>query len=202
MRSLAQSPVLATDTRLLAIARWRPVAPSETSGAHASLRPATDPVNAGVTVRIEWAGLCRGCRAPIWSSVSPGPSVPRLCPTCRPAARAGGRPVGAPIFRPWLVARIPPPPVPGPRGREKDTDPRKTSSPATVESSTSKTVFRFTTPPAVASGRAFHPGRPRLDLAERRRRDRARLRTWRATRAGAGRPLPGGAARPGALGRP
>jgi hypothetical protein len=112
----AADPVMAPvqAEALLPVASWRTVAPSATTATSPPpLLPAFDPVNAGVTVRVEWAGLCRACRAPIWASATPGKTVPRLCPGCRETERAAGRDVGAPIFRPWMVWRNRPPEVPG-----------------------------------------------------------------------------------------
>jgi hypothetical protein len=118
MRTVAHpAPALsiaALDGGMLEVECWRIVAASETTGATPKgadpLRPARDPVNAGRTVRVEWAGRCEGCHAPMWAAVMPARAdltrERRRCPGCS----------GAPVFRFWHVLRQRPPSVPGIRG--------------------------------------------------------------------------------------
>jgi hypothetical protein len=107
-RGSVRTPTPARDGSMLEIESGRTVAPSETTGATlpsgaAPLTPARDPVNAGRTVRVEWAGRCHGCQAPIWAATWPGTrhQAPRRCPGCG----------GAPVFRVWQVPQGPESPL-------------------------------------------------------------------------------------------
>jgi hypothetical protein len=89
----------------LDVERWQTLAPSETT-VGSPLTPARDPANKAASVSVEWAGRCRDCGMVLWSSVAPtSRAVPRLCPDCRVDALRDGKPVGPPVFRPWLVGR-------------------------------------------------------------------------------------------------
>jgi hypothetical protein len=111
--SLRPVKASARGTADLDVEIWRTVARSETTGAEPNgaepLRPARDPVNAGVSLPVAWAGRCQGCAAPTWAAVVPTRAdltrERRRCPACG----------GAAVFRPWLVWRQPPPAVPGTR---------------------------------------------------------------------------------------
>jgi hypothetical protein len=105
----------AHDASMLEVERWWTVAASETTGAPlpkgaTPLYPARDPVNAGRTVPVAWAGRCPGCAAPMWAAVLPTRADlardRRRCPGCG----------GAPVYRYWHVLRQEPPSVPGTRG--------------------------------------------------------------------------------------
>jgi hypothetical protein len=182
----------------LPVPSWRTVAPSATTATSPpSLVPALDPVNAGVTVRVEWAGRCRGCRAPIWASVTPGKTLPRLCPGCRETERAAGRDVGAPIFRPWMVWRQRPPEGPGTRQRppEGPGTSRNRSPKGGIAGCNGRalsdphlerefdTGFSGARTPRVGAHRG---GRPALPPAERLSRRRATWRAYRARRKASG----------------
>jgi hypothetical protein len=180
-RPIDPRPVMAPATTgaALPVETWRTVAASETTRpSPPPLTPALDPANAGFTVRVEWAGVCRLCAAPIWSSVSPGRTVPRLCPPCREAELAAGPPVGPPIFRPWMVWRNGPPEVPGTgrkptvKGEIAGCNGRPLSDPHLARES--ETGFVTSAIPRVGPRRG---GRPRVhrDNAARQRAYRLRL---------------------------
>ena len=96
---------------MLEVESWRTVAASETTGSlpkgATPLYPARDPVNAGRTVPVAWAGRCPACAVPLWAAVMPTRAElardRRRCPGCG----------GAPVYRYWHVLRQGPPSVPG-----------------------------------------------------------------------------------------
>jgi hypothetical protein len=95
---------LARDAAMLELEEGPPMAGSSTTQAAppqdaVRLCPARDPVNAGRTVRVEWAGRCHGCQAPIWVARWPGTrqQAPRRCPGCG----------GGSVFRAWHVRQGP-----------------------------------------------------------------------------------------------
>jgi hypothetical protein len=80
MLTIPQGPsplsTVARDATMLELEDGHTVAASETTVAAlptgaVPLRPARDPLTAGRTVRVEWAGRCRACEAPIWASEWP-----------------------------------------------------------------------------------------------------------------------------------
>jgi hypothetical protein len=172
MPSIPLAPVLvstpARDASMLTIEEGRTIAASETTDA-TPLRPARDPVNAGPRVRVEWAGRCRACEAPIWASAWPGTrhQAPRLCPDCG----------GGPVFRRWHVRQGPERPGSVIETRVNGVVPGCHGDPLADPPKSREFETGFVTPPTRRGAR--RGGRPRIysGSAARQRAYRARQLT-------------------------
>jgi hypothetical protein len=150
---------------------WVTIAASKTTGtSSAPLAPARDPAGASPWRPVTWAGTCRTCRRPIWSSVWPGKG-PKYC-----AADGGG-----PAMRLWTVSAGGSVTKPGPKG----------DIPGSSDSASADPLFMrgfktgFVTPGI--RQRARRGGRPRIYPvpAARQQAYRARQRAHLAPGAGA-----------------
>jgi hypothetical protein len=165
---------LARDAEMLELEEGRTMAgPSTTQAAlpqdAVRLCPARDPVNAGRTVRVEWAGRCHGCQAPIWAATWPGTrhQTPRRCPGCG----------GAPVFRVWQVPQGPESPLSATDPRMNGDIPGCNGDPLADPPEQRKSDTGFVTPRNPP--RAPRGGRPRIypEPAARQRAYRDRRRS-------------------------
>ena len=173
-RDSVRTSTPARDGSMLEIESGRTVAPSETTGASlpsgtAPLSPARDPVNAGRTVRVEWAGRCHGCQAPIWAATWPGTrhQTPRRCPGCG----------GAPVFRVWQVLQGPESPLSATEARVNGDIPGRVARPLPKPHTPRRFDTGFVTPRTPSGAR--RGGRPRIypESAARQRAYRDRRRS-------------------------